>query len=292
MKHDAHDAHDDRTHGTRTPDAAGGLRSLDELDDYKVASGDPDIRGWEVKAGGRKIGKVDDLIVDLSAMQVRYMDVEIDHDVFSAAGRGELKEDQRHVLIPIGTAQLDDDNDDVIVSGLDTARLGEYPTHTRGQIDREHEQSILAFYGVRGGAERDENFYGGDSFDQDRFFGGRRRGRESEQYVTRSEEELAVGKHAKHAGDVKVSKHVETEHVEKKVPVTREEVTVERRPATGRHAKGDIGEDEIVMPISEEEVVVEKRVMPKEEVVIKKHTVRDEKTVEADLRKERIDVDR
>ena len=266
------------------------LRKLDELDDYEVADGDPDIRGWEVKCGGKEIGKVDDLIVDMGAMQVRYMEVELDRDLLSSAGRTDLDDDERHVLIPIGSARLDDDNDDVLLDGVEMSRLGEYPRLKDGRLTRDEENRVMGFYG-RQTPGRDEEFYRGDHFDQNRFFGNRRRGREQEKYVTRSEEELAVGTRPREAGDVTVSKHVDTEHVRKAVPVTREEVTVERRPATGRHAKSEIGEDEIVVPVTEEEVIVEKRVRPKEEVVIKKHAVRDEKTVEADVRKERIDVD-
>lgn len=267
------------------------LRKLDELDDYQVADGDPDIRGWEVKCGGKEIGKVDDLIVDVGAMQVRYMQVELDDDSLSSAGRKTNgDDDERRVLIPIGSARLDEDNDDVLLDGMELSRLREYPRLEGGRLNRDDENRVMGFFGHQTPG-RDEEFYRGEHFDQNRFFGKRRSGREKEQYVTRSEEELAVGTRPRDAGDVTVSKHVETERVSKTVPVTREEVTVERRPATGHHAKAEIGENEIVMPVTEEEVIVEKRVRPKEEVVIKKHAVQDEKTVEANVRKERIDVD-
>jgi len=38
-------------------------------------------------------------------------------------------------------------------------------------------------------------------------------------------------------------------------------------------------------------VIVEKRVVPTEELVVRKHTVQETETVEADLRKERVDID-
>jgi uncharacterized protein (TIGR02271 family) len=41
-----------------------------------------------------------------------------------------------------------------------------------------------------------------------------------------------------------------------------------------------------------EEVIVEKRVVPKEELVIKKHQVQDQEVVEADVRRERAEVRR
>lgn len=111
-------------------------------------------------------------------------------------------------------------------------------------------------------------------------------------HLTLSEEQLAVGKATREAGEVRVGKHVETEHVRKEVPVTHEEVTIERRPVDGMSAKGArIEDDEIRVPLHEEELVVDKRVVPKEELVVKKHTVEETKVAEADLRRERADVD-
>ena len=162
------------------------LRKLDELDDYQVADGDPDIRGWEVKCGDQEIGKVDDLIVDMGSLQVRYMEVELDRDVISSAGRTDLDDDELHVLIPIGTARLDDDNDDVLLGSMEMSRLREYPRLEGGRLNRDDENRVMGFYG-RQALSRDEEFYRGEHFDQNRFFGNRRRGRERQQYVTRSE---------------------------------------------------------------------------------------------------------
>jgi uncharacterized protein (TIGR02271 family) len=110
--------------------------------------------------------------------------------------------------------------------------------------------------------------------------------------LTRSEEELAVGKREVKKGEVRVGKHVESEHVSRDVPLERERVHVERRPATERTAgSADLGEDEIRVPVREEQAVVEKRPVVKEEVVISKERATEPKRVEADVRKERIDVD-
>lgn len=93
--------------------------------------------------------------------------------------------------------------------------------------------------------------------------------------------------------EVTVSKHVDTEHVRKDVPITRDEVTVERRPARpGMSTKPTIADDEIRVPVMSEEVVVEKRAGPMEEIVIERHAKHDTKTVEADLKRERVDVER
>lgn len=288
-----------------------GLRSLNDLNDFKVVDGEPDIRGWDVVSlDSRKAGEVHDLLVDTAAMKVRYLDVELDRDVAGVK--------DRHVLVPIGMAQLDDDSDNVRLAQLSAAQLAAMPAYEHGSLTRERERDLLGRFGTMGAGATaglvggssprrgDQDFYGQSHFDD---AGLRRRGARDisaagaagkdrdtsgeSRYITRSEEELAIDKRARQAGEVDVRKTVETERVSKTVPVTREEVTVERRPVTGdMRADADIGEDAIRVPIMEEEVVVEKRVVPKEELVIKKHAVKDEKTIEADVRKERVDVDR
>jgi uncharacterized protein (TIGR02271 family) len=116
---------------------------------------------------------------------------------------------------------------------------------------------------------------------------------DADQRLTLSEEELAVGKRRVSAGEVRLSKSVETEHVREDVPVMREEVTVERqRVADGTRADDvEMGEEEITIPVTEEEVVAEKRAVVKEEIVVRKREVEENRTVEADLRHETVDID-
>src|SRR5919107_4950419 len=76
------------------------------------------------------------------------------------------------------------------------------------------------------------------------------------------------------------------------VPTRHEEVSVERVPVEGREAsEAEIGEDEVTMPVTEDEVVVEKRPVVKEELRIRKDVVEDEEIVEEDVRKEEVDVE-
>ena len=269
-----------------------GLARLDELDDYKVADGDPDIRGWNVKTfAGQKVGKVEELIVDKAAMRVRYMDVKVDKSALNTS-------EDRHILVPIGTARLDDERDDVLIHRLPAGGFAKAPAYTGGRLTRDYERSLHDAYGsdtagsTRAGAGETagESFYGSELYDDRRFWGNRRRGRENTAYVTRSEEELAVGTRPVKSGEVEVKKRVETKHVKEQVPTAREEITVERRPPSGMAGSARIEEDEITIPVMEEQAVVQKRAVPKEEVVIHKETKRDQKTVEADLRKERVDV--
>lgn len=117
--------------------------------------------------------------------------------------------------------------------------------------------------------------------------------RGTEERLTLSEEELAIGTREVRAGEVEVEKRVETEHVRREVPLTHEEVTVERRPIEGGMVAGGantIGEEHIRVGLTAEEAVVEKRVVPKEELVVRKQDVTEERVVEADLRTERAEV--
>src|SRR5215213_6879970 len=92
-------------------------------------------------------------------------------------------------------------------------------------------------------------------------------------------------------------KSVRTEREVVRVPKRREEVSVERVPVEGnaREASGateaDIGEDEVVLQVFEEEVVITKRVVLKEEIRLRKRVVEDEEVVEVDLRKEEVEID-
>jgi uncharacterized protein (TIGR02271 family) len=115
---------------------------------------------------------------------------------------------------------------------------------------------------------------------------------EDEIRVQRSEEELRVGTTRREAGALRVRKRVRTERESMEVPVRREEVHVERVPVSGEaSAEIDIGDDEIVVPVIEEEVVVSKRPVVKEEVRIRKDVVEDTEVVEEDVRREEIDVE-
>jgi len=106
------------------------------------------------------------------------------------------------------------------------------------------------------------------------------------------EERLKVDKKPVQAGEVRVRKEVHTEHKTVEVPVEREEVVIERRPASGRSAKGDMGEDEIVIPVKEEHVSVTKTPVVTEEVSVGKRKVRDTQHVAETVRKEELKVDR
>jgi uncharacterized protein (TIGR02271 family) len=112
--------------------------------------------------------------------------------------------------------------------------------------------------------------------------------------VQRSEEELRAGLRRREAGQVNVKKRVRTEREVVRVPKRREDVVIERVSVDGEASgatEADIGEDEVVVQVFEEEVVVSKKIVLKEEIRIRKKVVWDEEAVEVDLRKEEVEVD-
>jgi len=106
------------------------------------------------------------------------------------------------------------------------------------------------------------------------------------------EEELHARKQPVQTGEVRVRKEVTTEHKTLEVPVTREEVVIERRPASGHPTSGDIrAGEEIRIPVKEEQVSVEKTPVVKEEVNVSKRTVQDTKKVSGTVRKEEVHIE-
>src|SRR5215211_5417416 len=121
-------------------------------------------------------------------------------------------------------------------------------------------------------------------------------GPETDEAMTRSEEELRIDKIRRPSGLVRLRKHITTEQVAASVPVQREEVRIEREPITdanvGAAMSGpDLTEEEHELTLSEEEVTVDKRVVPKERVRVDKDVVTEERSVTEDVRKEQIEVE-
>ena len=289
------------------------VAALKDLGDYEVAEGYPDPRGWTVRsADGTDVGKVHDLIVDTGTMRTRYLAVRLDDDF--AGSRND-----RDVMIPIGTARINDDGDNVIVNDLSADRFATLPAYEAGSLTRDQEHDLrnqfttgdaMSAGAIGAGATGGSDFYDHDHFNDRNFFSGGRGGdrdvlseedeiararMEEADRLTLSEERLDVGKRQVQAGEVGVRKNVETRHVEQEVPIMREEVTVERRPLNAdANTAGDIriSDGEIRVPVMREEAVVEKRLVPTEEIIIRKTAVRDTETVSADLRRERVEVDK
>jgi len=155
---------------------------LSELDDFKIKSGDPDPRGWEViAADGRRVGTVRELLADREALRVRYLEVEL------SSGR--------RTLLPIGTAQLDDETDRVLFHELTPEQLEQLPEYDYASFTHEYEHSVVTRFGPGGGGKAERVAYDGAHFDTEAFYrkrrnryGGMGRGERIDAPITRADE--------------------------------------------------------------------------------------------------------
>jgi uncharacterized protein (TIGR02271 family) len=164
---------------------------------------------------------------------------------------------------------------------------------TREQL----EQSDALHTTAPGGAEADVRGEGerGRAWTDTSPEAQRRHGVEGEQRMTLSDEELEARKRVRDAGDVTIRKEVTTEHKQIDVPVMKEEVHVERAPATSA-TPADPGaafrEETVRVPVREEEVEVTKRPRVREEVRVSKNARQEERRVEGEVRHEEARVER
>lgn len=118
-------------------------------------------------------------------------------------------------------------------------------------------------------------------------------GTEGEQNLRLREEQLRVQKEPVETGEARLRKDVVTEQKSIDVPVTREEVYIERRPGSGQPADQPIGEGETYrVPVREEQVTVEKQPYVREEVAMGKRPVQETKQVSDTVRREEAHVER
>lgn len=139
---------------------------LDDLDDYEVAEGEPDVEGWEVIASdGREIGKIKNLLADPAAMKVRYLDIDLERDLVR-------NRDSSHILIPIGHVRVIEEDKRVMVESLSSSEVLELPEYTGGPVSREYESTLRQRFDreYQPGAA-DEDFYSHDMYDEERFYG-------------------------------------------------------------------------------------------------------------------------
>ena len=267
------------------------------------------FEGYEVyDPNGEKIGKVDDLFVD-----------ENDQPEYLGVKMGFLG--TKSTLIPWEIASVNEEGGRIEVS-VDKGKAKDGPAFDDDrEITPEYENEVRSYYGLEGmqGSEQ-QGAYGEYYGDEPGHVGpgiregdtetGEFRGHseddegvnqsgtddledEDELRVQRTEEELRAGTREREAGALNVRKRVRTDREQLRVPKRREEVSVDRVPVEkGREvSEAEIGEDEVRMPVTEEEVVTEKRPVAKEEIRVRKDAVEDEEVVEEDVRREEVDVD-
>jgi len=158
-----------------------------------------------------------------------------------------------------------------------------------GHISENEQDELFRFYGSGGAAG-----VGTERGMGDRTVGHDTSGPNTDTAMTRSEEQLRVGTEKVPAGRARLRKYVVTENQDVTVPVTREEVRVEREPINDadvdRAMSGpDISEEEHEVVLTEERPVVEKKTVPVERVRLDKDTVTENERVSEDVRKEQIE---
>jgi uncharacterized protein (TIGR02271 family) len=112
--------------------------------------------------------------------------------------------------------------------------------------------------------------------------------------MTRSEERLHVGTETVQTGTARLRKYIVTENVTQTVPVSHEEVRIEREPITDANrdqalAGKDLSEEEHEVTLTEDRIVTTKETVPVERVRLSTETVTGEQQVDETVRKEQID---
>ena len=226
---------------------------------------------------GEKIGTVDQVYLDSSTGRPEWVAVR------TGWFGGHVS------LVPVAAAE---DRDGEITIPYDKEFVKNAPHQDpAGQLGEAEEAEVFQYYGVpyagqtvtaTGGAAT-----GGDAAAA---------GRTTDDAMTRSEEQMRVGTATEQTGRVRLRKYVVTENVQQTIPVSREEVRVEREPVTeanrGAAMSGpEISEAEHEVTLHEERPVVEKEAVPVERVRLAKETIPDEETVSGEVRKERIETE-
>jgi uncharacterized protein (TIGR02271 family) len=211
-------------------------------------------------------------------------------------------------FVPIRNADLTDDGVRVPVS---KERVKDAPKiDTDGHLSPQEEEELYRYYGMGVGTDTSQTVTttettttgvaGTDRTDTD--YEGRgavghdTSGPTTDNAMTRSEERLNVGTRSQEVGRARLRKYVVTENVTETVPVSREEVRVEREPITERNIGNAmegpaISEEEHEVVLHAETPVVEKEAVPVERVRLDKETVTDHETVSEGVRKEEIEVE-
>jgi uncharacterized protein (TIGR02271 family) len=255
----------------------GGLPPED-IKEPKVTQTDTPIAdciGQDLIGGdGARIGEIKDI----------YMDEETGQPEWFAIGTGWFG--KRLSFVPIQGANW---TDNAISVSYDKGQVKDAPNvEPDGHLSQDEEAALYAHYGIPYGEQRSSTGLPEGA--------PKSSPKQSDDAMTRSEEELVTGTRTQEAGKVRLVKYVETEHVNVTVPVRREKARVVTEPITDANRADAMDGPEITEKVHEEtlyeeEPVVGKRTVPKERVRLEKETVTDQRAVDADVRKERIEVD-
>ena len=245
------------------------------------------IFGYDVIDGsGNKIGKVDNVWVDEATNELEFVGVKTGWFM-----------GKTHV-IPVANARMAEGSVEV---PFDSDQIKNAPSFSGDdELSPEQEDEIYSYYGE--GRSTEESPSGLPSDDEAGYRSGTSEATspdlatanvenaDSGDAMTLHAEELAVGKRQVDAGRVRLRKVVHTEHREVPVELRREEVEIERVPATGDAASGNaFQEEEIDVPLTREEAVVGTESHATEQVRLTKSVSTETENVRGDVRREDVE---
>lgn len=229
-------------------------------------------------SGNEKIGKVGHIFLDNRSGQPQFATVRTGmfgtRESFVPLDRAESRDGQ--VYVPHEAQQVKD------APNVDAEQ---------GELSQQEEQRLYEHYGMTYGESGAAAASGGVGTT-----GETGRQETDGDAMTRSEERVHVGKESRETGRARLRKYVVTENVEQTVPVSHEEVRVEREPITeenrGEAQRGPaFTEAEHEVTLHEERPVVSKEEVPVERVRLEKDTQTEQEQVSEEVRKEQIEED-
>jgi len=255
--------------------------------------------GNVVNRDGSKIGGIGQVFLDDQSGEPEWVTVKT--GLFGGA----------ESFVPLASAEVRD-NDIVVPFDKDKVKGAPRVQDADGHLDESEERELFSYYGV-GGQGGHEGTRGTDTHGTDTHATGERTGEgftgdatrgvghdtsgpNTDDAMTRSEERVDIGTEKVSTGKARLRKYVVTENVTKTVPVTHEEVRVEREPITDANrdealSGGDLTSEEHEVELTEERVVVNKETVPVERVRLDKETVTAEQQVDEEVRKEQIETE-
>ncbi|MGI8530912.1 MAG: DUF2382 domain-containing protein [Geodermatophilaceae bacterium] len=247
-------------------------------------------------SSGNKIGKVGQVYLDDESGAPQW--VTVSTGLFGT----------RESFLPVSDANL---ADGVLTVPVTKDMVKDAPQIDEdGHLSPEQEAELYRHYGLDSGGggqqtttsmDQDVPMDRDSTMDRDRtdeagIVGRDTSGPTTDDAMTRSEERLNVGTESVQTGRARLRKYITTDTQSVQVPVSREEVRIEREPITDANrgevmSGGDLTEEEHEVTLTEERVVVGKETVPVERVQLGTETVRDTQEVSEEVRSEQIEVD-
>lgn len=223
-----------------------------------------DITGFDVEATDGSIGSVEEARFDAGSS---FIVVDTGPWIFG-----------KKVVLPAGVIQRVDVGDRRVWVDL-----------TKSQIENAPEFDELRYRDDDYRAEIG-GYYAGYTATDREYMGSQRESADSGAVIERSEERLTVDKDTQQVGSVRVGKRIVEETQSVDVPVTREELVIERR-TVDRPAGETLTEDSVDIPVYEEQVRTGKEARVVEELEVGKTAKTDTQRVSETVRREEFDVD-